>query len=229
VDCQQQYEAGTTVTLTAEPGQSSSFSGWSGDCSGSQSTCVVTMTASRQVTASFATEQAQPVLSVVKAGAGAGRVTSEPSGIDCGADCSHAYVAGTSVTLTATPGAGSDLTGWSVGGCGTATTCTVAVNGSLTVTATFEAEPTLSVAVQGAGGTVSSTPAGIDACAEGPACTATFDGGSSVSLTASYDLATTVLTWGGACTAEVTDTCQVTLNSDTTVTATFEPLVPPPP
>jgi len=44
--------------------------------------------------------------------AGAGTVTSDPSGIDCGADCSAPYAAGTVVTLIATPAAGSGFAGW---------------------------------------------------------------------------------------------------------------------
>src|SRR5206468_2507729 len=48
-------------------------------------------------------------------------------GINCGADCSDAYPAGTSVQLTATPNRSARLAGWS-GACaaaGTAPTCTV--------------------------------------------------------------------------------------------------------
>jgi hypothetical protein len=46
-------------------------------------------------------------------GTGSGTVTSSPSGISCGADCSESYASGTSVTLTATPAAGSTFAGWS--------------------------------------------------------------------------------------------------------------------
>ncbi len=53
-----------------------------------------------------------PTLSVTKAGAGRGTVTSSPGGIACGSDCFGAFAAGTTVTLTATPVAGSTFTGW---------------------------------------------------------------------------------------------------------------------
>lgn len=53
VDCTEQYLNGTTITLTATPGLSSSFSGWSDDCSGTGN-CVLTMNAGKNVTASFA-------------------------------------------------------------------------------------------------------------------------------------------------------------------------------
>ena len=42
----------TTITLTATPTADSTFSGWSGDCTG-KSTCTVSMTQARNVTATF--------------------------------------------------------------------------------------------------------------------------------------------------------------------------------
>src|SRR5919204_1679823 len=51
--CQAGFDAGTTVTLTPTPEASSTFTGWSGDCSGSGS-CQVTMDRAHSVTATFA-------------------------------------------------------------------------------------------------------------------------------------------------------------------------------
>ncbi len=48
------YQEGTVVTLTAAATSDSSFSGWSGDCTGTGATCTVTMSAARAVTARFA-------------------------------------------------------------------------------------------------------------------------------------------------------------------------------
>ncbi|KJU85518.1 secreted protein containing C-type lectin domain protein [Candidatus Magnetobacterium bavaricum] len=47
--------------------------------------------------------------------AGSGIVKSEPSGIDCGEECSTDFDANTSVALTATADSGSTFTGWSGG------------------------------------------------------------------------------------------------------------------
>jgi aryl-phospho-beta-D-glucosidase BglC (GH1 family) len=75
-------------------------------------------------------------LSVTKAGAGSGAVTSSPSGISCGSTCVASYSNGTSVTLTAAAASGSTFGGWS-GGCSGTGTCTVSMTAARSVTATF--------------------------------------------------------------------------------------------
>ncbi len=76
---------------------------------------------------------------------------------------------------------------------------------------------TLSVTVVG-NGVVSSNPAGADCSSD--TCTADFDSGASVTLTATPDEGATFTGWTGAC--QGTGTCQVTMDSDQSVTATFE-------
>ena len=80
---------------------------------------------------------ATAVVAVVKAGTGAGTVTSSPAGIACGSDCSEAFIAGTSVQLMATPAAGSTFAAWSGGGCAGGGACVVTASSATTVTATF--------------------------------------------------------------------------------------------
>lgn len=77
-------------------------------------------------------------LSVTRSGGGSGTVTSSPGGIDCGAGCSATFPAGTRVTLTATPAAGSTFAGWK-GHCGGNGPCTMDLTTSRSVTATFNA------------------------------------------------------------------------------------------
>lgn len=48
-------------------------------------------------------------VSVLKGGSGAGSVSSDPAGINCGSACAAIFHGGTLVTLTATPDAGSVL------------------------------------------------------------------------------------------------------------------------
>jgi len=102
-------------------------------------------------------------VAVVRIGTGNGTVTSSPSGIACGTTCSASYTSGTTVTLTATPAAGSIFSGWSGGGCSGTGSCTVTLSAATTVTATFDVTTfALTVSKAGTGsGTVTSAPAGI--------------------------------------------------------------------
>ena len=80
-------------------------------------------------------------LTVTLAGSGTGRVTSSPTGIDCGADCSENYDSGTIVTLKATAAAASRFGGWS-GACTGSGDCVVTMSAARSVTATFIAVDT---------------------------------------------------------------------------------------
>jgi Divergent InlB B-repeat domain/WD40-like Beta Propeller Repeat len=211
-DCTEIYARGTGVTLTATPSGNASFAGWSGACTGTATTCSLTMDGPRSVTATFTTK---PVLTVNKAGSGGGTVTSSPAGIDCGADCSEPYDEGTTVTLTASPDSTSAFGGWS-GACAGTGSCTVTMNASKSVTATFTTKPVLTVNKAGSGvGTVTSSPAGIDC---GVDCTEAYDEGTPVTLTASPGAA--FGGWSGACTGP--GTCTVTMDASKSVTATFD-------
>src|SRR5439155_26620695 len=127
--CAATYDSGTGVTLTATPGFGSLFAGWSGCDAVSGTTCTVTMSGTRAVTASFTLQTF--TLTVGKAGSGSGTVTSRDGRINCGPTCSAAYESGTGVALTATPASGSTFAGWS--GCyavsGTTSTVTMSVAG----------------------------------------------------------------------------------------------------
>ena len=70
-DCSEPYWKNDIVVLTAAPAAGSTFKGWSGACTGLQSTCTLTMTAAKSVTATFIPN---PVLTVVTTG-GIGTVT----------------------------------------------------------------------------------------------------------------------------------------------------------
>ena len=215
-DCAESYNYGTSVTLTAVPDISSTFTGWSGACSGT-GTCVVPMNAAATVTATFTIKTFS--LSVTKAGNGQGSVTSSPTGIDCGSDCQETYTHGTAVTLTATPDANSIFAGWSGGACSGTGSCVVTITAAATVTATFTLKTfTLNVAKAGNGaGTVTSTPTGIDC---GTDCAESYNIGTVVTLTAVPATGSNFTGWSGAgCSG--TGTCVVTMNAAAAVTATF--------
>lgn len=98
-------------------------------------------------------------LTVSKAGAGTGTVTSVATGISCGTACATAnanFPTNATVVLYATAPAGSIFAGWSGGGCsGMATSCTVTMDQAKAVTATF-VPPWIITTTTGANGT--STP-----------------------------------------------------------------------
>lgn len=70
---------------------------------------------------------------------GWGMVTSSPSGIVCGSDCTESHLYGTTVTLTAIPkNVASTFIGWSGDCIGGEQTCTITVTGPVSVRATFK-------------------------------------------------------------------------------------------
>ena len=77
-------------------------------------------------------------LTVAKAGKGTGTVTSNPTGIECGAVCTFDYLDATAVTLTAAAAEGSTFRGWSGACSGATVTCTVTMAKAETATATFD-------------------------------------------------------------------------------------------
>jgi hypothetical protein len=157
-------------------------------------------------------------LTAAKAGTAAGIVGSSPGGINCGTACTYTYPANTAVTLAATPASGSIFSGWTSGGCTGTDPCTLAGNGSVTVTATFAALPGFTLTVNKSGpGTVSSSPGGISC---GSTCSVNYPGGSVVTLTAVPRRGAHFDGWsGGGCSG--TGTCTVTLNTAMSVTASF--------
>lgn len=170
---------------------------------------------------STGTAPATPTLSVTvtSVAGGMGSITSLPTGINCSGDCSEEYSRGTSVTLTATPDSGSVFTGWS-GACYGEGTCELQVMDNLVATATFQPVGTIheiQVSKSGSGdGTVTSSPGTIDC---GTSCHDYFLEGSSTTLRATPDIRSSFTGWSGDCSG--TGECQLTLDGDHLVTATF--------
>jgi uncharacterized repeat protein (TIGR02543 family) len=133
-----------TVTVTATPAAGSTFTGWSGACSGAGTSCKIAMTGAKSVTATFAAATAKPELTLTVKGGGtvktsAGACTSPAKQTKI---CTQDFAPDTKVTLTATPSSGQAFFGWS-GDCkGGERTCTLTMSKSAFATATF-APPTL--------------------------------------------------------------------------------------
>ncbi|TAK09410.1 MAG: fibronectin type III domain-containing protein, partial [Candidatus Manganitrophaceae bacterium] len=212
--CQASFDSGAVVTLTAVPSIGSDFSRWTGCDTPSGTSCTVTMTAAKSVTATFTAQTF--TLTVTNEGPGSGTVTSDPIGISCQPTCQADFNFG-AVTLTATPDSGSAFGGWT--GCNSAdgTSCTVNMNAAKAVTATFT-KPVLTVTISGSG-SVTINPPGINCDAT---CSAPYNLNSQVTLTATPNSLSVFTGWSGACTNLIGD-CVVTMSSDQSVQANFSP------
>jgi len=228
-DCGEEYEPGMSVTLSAQPTGGSTFAGWSGDCTGT-GTCTVTMDGDRTVTATFNPPPTMFPLNITVLGTGAGTVTG--SGISCTSTCSQSFVAGTPVSLTATPAGNSTFAGWG-DDCVTQTgpTCNLVMSGPHTVSARFNAVPTtfsLTLNVQEnadilAG--VDVTPSPFGSCGSAPppgtTCTAAYAPGTSVTLRPVAETGDH-LAWTGDCSSVPVDaSCVLVMTQNRTVGAFF--------
>ncbi|HYJ20840.1 MAG TPA: hypothetical protein VEW07_02310 [Solirubrobacterales bacterium] len=236
--CVSEFNAGSTVTLSAVPAPRSAFKGWTvagqpGACPGISS-CQVTLGVSSEIVAEF---EALPqlTLAVSKAGIGKGRVKSNLPGIDCGSSCAAGFDRDSTVILSAIPASGSRFGGWSGGGCAGTGPCAVTLAAATSVSASFEpleALPippvaligrTLAISVTGSGsGTITGDPAGIDC---GAPCAAVYLPGTRVTLTATPAPESRFAGWSG-CESVSANRCTVTLAGDRTVAAGFEETAP---
>jgi len=120
------YAAGTPVTLTATPEAGWNFAGWSGDLSTANLVEHLTLDADRVVTATF-TQQPVVTHTLTVAVVGQGAVVPQ-SGV---------YVAGSVITLAATPGAGWHFDGWTGALITTNAVASLTMDADKSVTATF--------------------------------------------------------------------------------------------
>ena len=215
-DCSETYPAGSTVPLTAVPAENYDFAGWGGDCSGT-GTCSLMMNGSKTISASFTLTQRTSTVESPSNGTVSG------PGIGCPGDCVESYDHGTEVALTATPAENYVFAGWT-GDCSGTGACTLTMGVNKSVGATFTlVQHSLTVTV-GPSGTVSSEPAGMAACASnGGTCVATFDHGTSVTLTATPATSHVVDTWSGCSIVSGTNKtqCSTSMTSAKTVSVTF--------
>lgn len=225
--CAESYTSGTEMTLTAKANEGHSFVSWSGDCSGTSTTCVVKLDAVKSVTAKFSGQSSTSyTLTVYRTGTGYGTVQSYPSGIyllgSIAPYDSNKFSAGSNVVLTAAPNTGSKFAGWTGDCTGTTNTCTVTMNAVKTVTATFskESEKTYTLKVEKTGngsGAVATADKKIDC---GSACLQYLVEGTSVTLAAAPAADSVFANWSGACSG--TNTCTIKADGDKRVTAKFD-------
>ena len=153
-----------------------------------------------------------------------GAVSSSPAGIDCGADCTEPYAAGSVVVLNASPLTGYQFSGWS-GACAGTGPCALTMDAAKSVTATFAAQAQVVLTVRNVGaGSVASVPAGI-AC--GADCSEILPAGTVITLAATPASGNVFRGWGGACNG--TGPCTLTIGAPTQVSAVFASATAAPP
>ncbi len=229
------YASGTSVTLTASPATGYTFSGWSGSgisCPGTGN-CIVSMTAARNVTATFSQFSASSYTLTVTV-AGSGTVARNPTGTSCGTDCSS-HSPGTLVTLTASPTTGYTFSGWSGSGisCPGTGSCQVAMTATRNVVATFvwsAGGDVTRVSVSGLGYVTSNT--GGISCGSVPAAASASSGNCAKHLSGNITLTATPYNsnfrfdgWSGDCVG--TDaTCPLDASTGRRANARFVPVQP---
>ncbi len=231
----------TTVTLRATPQDGSVFKSWSGCAAvaGDPAACTILVNGAKTVSARF--EPSTFPLTGLPTGTGAGTIsgsglactTGSPDGCTAAVGNPTNSVAYTTVTLRATPQAGSVFKSWS--GCtvvdGDPAACTILVNSAKTVIARFEPSTIpLNASATGTGaGTISG--AGLQ-CTTGSSegCTAAVANPPNSTAYTTVTLRATPLdgsafkSWIG-CTAVPGDpaACTITVSAMKSVSARFEP------
>ena len=146
------FDSGTVLTLTATPAAGYTFSGWSGDVTGTINPINLNINANKTVTANF-----QPIPTYT--------FTSAVAPVNGGTVATNAgqgpFNAGTVITVTATPAAGYSFTGWTGNITSTSNPLVVTINANTTLTANFQAIPAYNLTTSAnpsVGGTVLSSP-----------------------------------------------------------------------
>ena len=125
---QDSYVYGDEVLLTAVPDPGYVFGEWSGDCSGTNQTCLLLMENNKNVSATFflAVEGTLTINAAI-----GGTITADPAG---------PYLIGDEVTLTATADTGYTFTGWTDDLSGTTNPITFTLESDMVVGASFTQE-----------------------------------------------------------------------------------------
>ncbi len=202
------YDEGTVVTLTALADVGYQFNGWSGDLSGLGNPAQITMDSDKNITATF-TELPFNIFILSVVTSGNGTVTlSPPGGI---------YIEGTPVTVTASPGAGHEFSGWSGDLTGTTSPATITMNSDKSIVATFVEQTieqySLTLNPTGSGSIIANPPGGV------------YDEGTVVTLTAVPDANYQFDGWSGDLSGTTSPTT-ITMDGDKTVNAAFSEIPP---
>ena len=200
------YTSGASVAITATPNTGYTFTGWSGDATGSLNPLPITMNANKNITANFALTSSGFTLNVVATN---GSVLKNPNELT--------YTSGASVVLTATANTGYTFTGWSGDATGSVSPLTVIMNSNKNITANFVLTGSgFSLNVVAVNGSVLKNPNMLS-----------YTSGTSVILTATPNSGFKFTGWSGDATGSVSP-LTVIMNSNKNITANFIADILPP-
>jgi hypothetical protein len=189
------YLPGTTVSLTATASPGFAFTGWGGALSGSLNPVSVVMDADATVSATFT-----PLYTLITSATDGGSVSHSPAG--------STHLAGTVLTLHASPEAGFAFTGWGGALSGTDNPAILLLTGNASVTASFA--PLYALAASASeGGRVSLEPPD-----------GSYPPGTVVTLTATADPGWGFDGWSGDLSGHENPSA-LTMDADKQVTAVF--------
>jgi Divergent InlB B-repeat domain len=221
--CSGAYDEASTLTLTATPVAHYHSSGWE-SCPDelSASECEITIGTSDTLLKPLFAPNLQ-TLALTPTGPGSIRANSGAI-VHCtesGGTCTGPYIEAATVTLIATPGPGQAVAWQGCAAIPSSDTCEVQIGGSETSVKASFAPLSHALTVDKAG-----SGQGQVAC-NGAPCATSYPEGTALTLTASPAAGSTFASWsGGGCSG--TGTCHLTLQADTTITATFNANPPPP-
>jgi len=149
--CAVDLAVNSIITLTANTLAGYAFNGWSGACTGMNTSCDLTMTSNLSVSANYIVTPVNYTLTVTGNAGGTVTDSNSPAGINCGSDCSEVYADGSTVTLAASPAMGYQFDSWSGDVCSGSThsTCEFTITADTSVTPIFSTITVASCANKG--------------------------------------------------------------------------------
>lgn len=172
-NCSYSVTSGTSVTITASPGQGYKFARWEGDIDGNGTSTAITMTSNKTIRAIFI-----QTYSLTVAVTPSGKGTVSINDVICDGTCSRTFDQEASVTLKATASNGYIFEQWQGSISGSVNPYVIKMDSTKSVTAIFSPGYQLSVSVTGSG-TV--TAKGIQCPTD---CSESFKTGEKVVITA---------------------------------------------
>jgi len=198
------YNAGETVTVTADPMDGYTFTGWTGNVNKTDNSVTITMNGNMTLNANF--QQNTYSLSVNANPTQGGTVSRNPQ--------KSAYTYGEEVTVTATPATGYAFDGYTGAVTSTSAGVTVIMNDNKTLTAKFiqQTAPsyTLSTVANPAVATISRRPDN-----------ASYQTGETVTVTAPTTEGYTFTGWSGASTSTASSVT-ITMDGNKSLTANYK-------